>query len=65
MTRAELLQKLRAQYTDLGNAERAIERKHEEIRATIAALDACTEGPAVAPEIRLAAAMRYGKPWPL
>ena len=29
------------------------------------ALDACTEGPAVAPEIRLAAAMRYGKPWPL
>jgi len=61
LTREALLRRLRSQYVCLGDLDRSVERAHEEIRATIAALDAC-EVPVTDRELRLAMAGRYGKP---
>ena len=61
LTRDELLRRLRSQYVGLGNLDRSVERAHEEIRTTIAALDAC-EVPVTDRELRLAMAGRYDKP---
>ena len=61
LTREALLRRLRSQYVGLGNLDRSVERAHEEIRTTIAALDAC-EVPVTDRELRLAMAGRYDKP---